>query len=83
MLVSYLRDGYVICRHSISVIVMLLTLFGVLVSFVCAVCSCSCCVARVVLFLHRRVGCVLLTDVLFLQYSQYWVICINVGVVHV
>jgi hypothetical protein len=35
----YLRDGYVICCYSVSVIVLLLTFFDVLVSFIFAACS--------------------------------------------
>jgi hypothetical protein len=39
MLVVYLRDLYAVYCYSVSMIVMLRSYFGVLVSFLCAACS--------------------------------------------
>jgi hypothetical protein len=82
--VFYLRDRYAIYCYSISVIVMLLNVF-----LVCWFLSFVLCVAILVVScsgsVFKKGGgvCVLLTGVHFLQCSEYWVMCINVCVIHV
>jgi hypothetical protein len=78
----YLRDGYIIRCYSISVIVMSLKFQAVAFFSLCCVWL-YWLLRVVVLFLYRGRMCVLLAGVHFLQYSEWWGMCINVYVLHV